>query len=231
MNARRDRPAAVIFDVGGTILEERWFDLERALRTVLADPGVSRALSDEFRTTLDEQHRMHREVAFARWLLDRLPRVATPLEDLEDALWRSAVELVPRSGVGELLGRLAADCVPVAAISNAPFSGRIIAGELHRHGLLSLFRFVISSADVGLRKPHPAIFDGALVRLGAQAAESWFVGDTLAEDIVGAQAVGLQAIWLSDDRATPVPKNVTHVQDWASLSQFYAATRAERGAG
>lgn len=227
----RDRPAAVLFDIGGTILEERWFDLEGAFRAVLPDAQSADDLSMEFRQVRSEHHHSHRDVALASWLLARLPAVTLTLEDLEDALWRNVVELAPRNDVGDVLAHLAAARIPLAAVSNAAFSARVLAAELTRHGLLNYFRFVISSADFRLRKPHPAIFEAALDRLGAQAARSWFVGDTLSEDILGAQAAGLQPIWLSSDPTSHVPTAVTWVRDWASLRLLFDATRVERGAG
>jgi HAD superfamily hydrolase (TIGR01509 family) len=228
--ASRDPPVAVIFDIGGTILEERWFDLKSAFRAVLPDAQLADDLSVEFGRVLAEHHQSHREVALASWLLARLSAATLPLDDLEDALWRSVVELAPRNDVGDVLAHLAAARIPVAAVSNAAFSARALAAELKRHGLLDYFCFVISSADFGLRKPHPAIFEAALDRLGVQAARSWFVGDTLSEDIVGAQAAGLQPIWLSGEPAAPIPTAVTLVRDWASLRRLFDSTLVERGA-
>ena len=91
----RSRPAAVIFDIGGTILEERWWDLKAALRVVVPDARLVDALSLEFQHLVSEQHRADREVALAGWLLARLPQITLALEELEDELWRRVVELVP----------------------------------------------------------------------------------------------------------------------------------------
>ncbi len=55
---------------------------------------------------------------------------------------------------------------------------------------------------------------------------SWFVGDALSEDVVGARAAGLQPIWLSVDQGVPVPTAATRIPDWASLRRLYDATRA-----
>ena len=60
------------------------------------------------------------------------------------------------------------------------------------------FDAVILSRDVGFRKPHPAIFWAAMARLDATPAESVFIGDRLAEDVLGAMDVGMKAIWIVD---------------------------------
>jgi len=58
-------------------------------------------------------------------------------------------------------------------------------------GLSDLLDVVISSADVGLRKPDPRIFDLALSEMGVRAEEAAHVGDHHYADVLGAQAAGL----------------------------------------
>jgi putative hydrolase of the HAD superfamily len=58
-------------------------------------------------------------------------------------------------------------------------------------GLSSFVDTVVSSADVGLRKPDPRIFELALERLEVGAAQAAHVGDHYYADIVGAGAVGM----------------------------------------
>lgn len=110
--APRSPPAAVIFDIGGTILEERWYDLQAALRAVVPDTRLADDLSVEFQRLVSEQHRANREVALAGWLLARLPEIIFTLEELEDELWRHVVELVPFAGVSDSLAQIAADRNP-----------------------------------------------------------------------------------------------------------------------
>ncbi len=68
---------------------------------------------------------------------------------------------------------------------------------LKREGLEDTFDAVIISAEVGWRKPHPRIFQAALDRLGTAAAAMLFVGDDLDADVRGAQALGIEAVWLN----------------------------------
>lgn len=111
-------------------------------------------------------------------------------------------------------------------MSNAAFSGRVLAAELDKYGLRHLVQFVLSSADIGVRKPAPAIFEIALSQLGASAERTWFVGDTLSEDIIGASGAGLWPIWLSQDTIDPqmnVP--VSQVRDCGELMALYRSAR------
>jgi putative hydrolase of the HAD superfamily len=60
-------------------------------------------------------------------------------------------------------------------------------------GLAGRLLEVFNSAESSYEKPHPRAFDGVLETVaGAEAA--WMVGDSLAADVRGAEAVGLPAI-------------------------------------
>jgi HAD superfamily hydrolase (TIGR01450 family) len=50
-------------------------------------------------------------------------------------------------------------------------------------------------------KPMPHIFRVALARLGVPAGEAAMIGDSLASDVRGAQAVGLRTIWFAPSGA------------------------------
>jgi FMN phosphatase YigB (HAD superfamily) len=40
------------------------------------------------------------------------------------------------------------------------------------------------------------VFDFALDELGVSAVDAWMIGDSLVNDIAGAQAAGVYAIWV-----------------------------------
>jgi FMN phosphatase YigB (HAD superfamily) len=82
----------------------------------------------------------------------------------------------------------------LGVVSNTWTPGDVICEELDKHGLLPYLDSVISSADAGLRKPHPAIFRQALEEIAVRAEEAVFVGDSLIADVRGAQAVGMRGV-------------------------------------
>ena len=59
------------------------------------------------------------------------------------------------------------------------------------------FDEILVSGQVGIRKPHPAIFAELASRLGLAAEDIIFVGDELQADIVGAQNAGLRTVWMT----------------------------------
>ena len=72
--------------------------------------------------------------------------------------------------------------------------------KLSHTELASLFEVTIVSAEVGVGKPDPGIFDAALAALGAAPTDAVMIGDSLARDVAGAHAAGIRAIWI--DRGT-----------------------------
>src|SRR5436190_17888797 len=61
----------------------------------------------------------------------------------------------------------------------------------------------ISSFHHGRTKPHASIFRAVLDLLGVAPAEAVMVGDTIADDIEGARAIGMQAILLDREGMHP----------------------------
>ena len=61
----------------------------------------------------------------------------------------------------------------------------------------------ISSFHHGHTKPHASIFRAVLDLLGVEPAKALMVGDTIADDIEGALAVGMQAILLDREGLRP----------------------------
>ena len=67
---------------------------------------------------------------------------------------------------------------------------------LDEFGLSHLFKDVIESAVVGIRKPDPEIFRLGVHALGLELHETIMIGDSPDKDILPAQRVGCQTVWL-----------------------------------
>ncbi len=72
--------------------------------------------------------------------------------------------------------------------------------DVHHIGIGHLFRFTLSSAEAGVAKPHAAIFQQALAKVGVEAHEMLYVGDDPEKDIIGASQAGLRTIWYNPNR-------------------------------
>jgi HAD superfamily hydrolase (TIGR01509 family) len=98
----------------------------------------------------------------------------------------------PEPSAARVLRELKRQGLILAVISNTE-DGRLVE-SLDAAGLTDCFDLLIDSHLVGCRKPDPAIFSLALKRLGVEAHEAAFVGDSYVHDALAAQAVGLKGI-------------------------------------
>jgi putative hydrolase of the HAD superfamily len=157
--------------------------------------------------------------SFNRVLFERLGvRLTLTSAQAASEFWHASVTYSPEPGIGDVLHYLMDRGIPRGIISNSMFSGTVLETELNKHGLRSMFDFLLSSADYGIRKPHPLLFELALLRMGLTARDVWFVGDKLETDIAGAKQVGLYAVWYNPHRLsheTIVPD--VEVPDWSTF--------------
>lgn len=203
---------AVLFDYGGV--------LTGPVKHAIADWLVADAIAPEsFSRTLRAW--LSRDAANGT-PIHRLETGELPVEEFETLL---AAELRTTDGrpvtPSGILGRLFAAMRPDPAMF-------ALAGELRRHGvrvgLLSnswgntylrrridaLFDPVVISGEVGLRKPHAALYELALSQLGVPADRVLFIDDA-EPNVLGARSVGLHALLHVDARSTrsalaaPVP--------------------------
>ncbi|MGA1385306.1 MAG: YjjG family noncanonical pyrimidine nucleotidase [Flavobacteriaceae bacterium] len=68
------------------------------------------------------------------------------------------------------------------------------ARKLAHSSLVAYFDQVIDSESVGVKKPHPLIFESALQRAAAKKESALMVGDHLEADVLGALSLGWQAV-------------------------------------
>lgn len=88
--------------------------------------------------------------------------------------------------------------------------------KMNVSGLNPYFRNVIISEDVGVNKPHKAIFEYALNKATAQKHECIMIGDSLEADIRGAQEYGIKAIYfnpLNKEKPADVEWQIMHLEE------------------
>jgi putative hydrolase of the HAD superfamily len=78
----------------------------------------------------------------------------------------------------------------VAALTNTWSFGRSV---IERRDLGSLFDLIVSSAEEGVRKPNPRIYEILIGRLGVEPEEVVFVDD-IEENIEAARMTGMHAV-------------------------------------
>jgi HAD superfamily hydrolase (TIGR01549 family) len=187
------RARAVLLDALGTLveLEPPWLHLAEALGT-RPNGGVVRAVKAEMAYYKDHSH----EGRDAASLAELRRRCAAVLSR----------ELGQRISVDTMMAsirfRAFGDAAPALAELRALGLRLVCASNwdvslpevLARCGLDRSLDGVVTSAEVGSRKPHPAIFEAALNRARCRPGEAVYVGDTPEEDLAGAQAAGIRAL-------------------------------------
>jgi putative hydrolase of the HAD superfamily len=214
---------AVLFDWGDTLMQWAW-------EPELLDAGHAAGLDALGRAPLPELTERFRTAYLPQLLApDRLDEVDYP-ELVRALLGESGIEVTDEelerfveaehdawgparllaSTTHALLDSLRDRGLKVGLVSNAIDPPNLLHRDLEQLGVAARLDVAVFSSEVGRRKPDPAIFERALTALDAVAADTLFVGDTLAADIAGARALGLhtcQALWFraDDDPNGPEP--------------------------
>ena len=108
-----------------------------------------------------------------------------------------------REGVVETLGELRRRGLALGIVSNIDDDQLRHLGELA--GLADHFDWLLSSEQVESCKPDSKIFVEALRRAKCDPAEALFVGDSLPQDIAGANRAGLRSVLLWHRPGTELP--------------------------
>jgi putative hydrolase of the HAD superfamily len=127
------------------------------------------------------------------------------------------VYLQPAPCIVEVLEYLKIKNIPVGIISNSAFTGKILEEELKKHGLRKYFKFLISSADYGLKKPHPFLFELAVSKIGIEPDNIWFIGDNIICDVEGSKNAGMIPFhYIGKSKKCEIPKEQT-IENWTNL--------------
>lgn len=123
-------------------------------------------------------------------LRDALPAHAQRVDDLEGILLR-ALRFRPYPEVPDALAAWRAAGVRLVVVSNWDVSLREV---LDSTGLTPLLDGAVVSAEEQVAKPDAGLFARGLALAGVEAGEAWHVGDTYAEDVLGARAAGIEPV-------------------------------------
>jgi putative hydrolase of the HAD superfamily len=189
---------AVLIDALGTLveLEPPWAHLARALgtepdermvRAVRAEMGYYKEHSHEGRDPASLAELRGRCAAVLSRELGREVSVETMMSAIRFRAFPDAAPAL--AGLREL-------GLTVVCVSNWDVS---LPEVLERCGLGDAIDGVVTSAEVGARKPDPAIFEPALELAGCAPGEALYVGDTPAEDLEAARAAGIRALIVDRD--------------------------------
>jgi putative hydrolase of the HAD superfamily len=129
------------------------------------------------------------------------PALIERVMELEQEGWLNSVHVGP--DVVQTLEELRRQGLRLGIVSNAAYLPRLMKAQLDALGLAQYFNAVTFSSEVGVRKPHPAIYQDALAKVGVEPARTLFVGDRVREDVQGPKSLGMRAVltreWRQED--------------------------------
>jgi putative hydrolase of the HAD superfamily len=214
------RIKAVIFDLDDTLID--WSGQTQPYREVvrphldnmyhhLAAAGCALPDQDSFahcwRETVSEQWEGAKGnwagISFRGALAACLETLGIETEGLDLEAAMRAYEARPIPGVVlfadtlSVLEQLREQGYLLGLITNSMMPMWMRDAELLEYQLLDYFNARITSGDIGYMKPHPAIYDHMLELLGIAAHEAVFVGDRPANDIAGANEVGMTSVLIT----------------------------------
>ncbi|MEV0714232.1 HAD family hydrolase [Asanoa sp. NPDC050611] len=187
----------ILFDFFGTLVD---YDDGHA-RTPVKSAAMAAMSPDEFLVRWDAawmawEERCaasHREFSMldvaGSFLPDASPADLAAFVDVYIAEWNAGVRYLP--GLAPLLSSLASRH-RLAVVSNT-HEPDLVPGHLAAMGVADLFDAVVTSVEVGVRKPAAAIYEAALARLSIDAPAAVFVGDNPAADYFGPRALGIRS--------------------------------------
>lgn len=232
------RPEAVLFDAGGTLITVRG-SVGEVYAGVAAEYGVSVAPVDlnqafhaewarrrvvpgeELPLQTSEEHEREWWYDVARMVF-RNAGVLDAFRTRFDDYYAELFEIFARADVWEIfpevesaLERLDREGIRKAVVSN--WDSRL-PRLMESLGLAQRFEFILTSAEAGFAKPHPAIFAAALSRMGLTPADVVYVGDSEADDVRGARSAGIRPMLVARNKApssvgAPVIANLEGIFD------------------
>jgi len=133
--------------------------------------------------------------------LELEPALIERVMELEQEGWLKSVHVGP--DVVSTLEELRRRGLRLGIVSNAAYLPRLMNAQLAALGLAKYFSGVTFSSEVGVRKPHPAIYRDALAKVGVEPFRTLFVGDRVREDVQGPKSLGMRAVltreWRQED--------------------------------
>jgi HAD superfamily hydrolase (TIGR01509 family) len=184
----RHRCEAAVLDLGGVLVEN---DFRRAFAVWARAAGVpAEALAEKF--SFDEAYCAHErgEIDATRFFASLKPRLGIQLSDAEMLEGWNAIFGGPMPGAERVLRELARR-MPLYVFSNTNPAHVAYFGPRYRE-LLSPVTKVVTSCDIGRRKPEPEAFRRMAAITGIAPSRLAFFDD-LEENVAGARAAGLQA--------------------------------------
>jgi putative hydrolase of the HAD superfamily len=234
-------PRAVIFDLGGTLVDWPGWVEDSPLRWGTSYDYLVETLPDRFWPSREDYIRAMRAAEDAHWqrveaemwsgppsglLHDGFQRLGLHVRESELV---AALDGYARAVDGwaivfpdarETLQLLRARGFRLGLLSNTWWAAEWHDADLAAHGLAEYLDEIVYTSDLPHSKPHPSVFQEVAGRLGVGTAACVMVGDRMVDDIGGALQAGMRAVWRANDRPWPKPAEIVPTATIDRLAQL-----------
>jgi putative hydrolase of the HAD superfamily len=214
-------PQAVIFDLGGTLvqlpdgeedMDRRWILSYRYLTKTF--PYAQWPAIEAYVRAMKEAENAHwQRVVKEQWsgpptgiIIEGFRRLGyqvneqellTALDVYAQAIGEWAIPFPDAYGT---LSALRQRSYRLGLLSNTWWAAEWHNAHLATHHLDELLDTVVYTSDLPHSKPHPSVFLEVTSRLGVEPQACVMVGDMMIDDISGALSLSMRAVWRRNDR-------------------------------
>lgn len=138
--------------------------------------------------------------SFKKWWLENQPRFAITFTGIEEVL------------------ALLKQKYKLALVTNGNDQSQ--RQKVKNTHLEAYFDVILTSGQVGKKKPAPDIYEAALDALDVSSDEALFVGDTFSTDLIGAYRLGIQTVWITPYKmpcSLKEMKQIRHIRELLDL--------------
>jgi putative hydrolase of the HAD superfamily len=247
-----EAPRAVIFDLGGTLVDWPDWEEDAPRRWGLSYDQLVLALSREDWPAQDRYVQAMHEAELAHWqrveaeqwsgppsglLRDGFRRLGRTVDESEIqaalAGYATAVDgwaqVFPDSRATLIELRARGYCLGL--LSNTWWAAGWHNADLAAHGLAGLLDELVDTSELPHSKPHASVFLEAASRLGVPPAACVMIGDRPIDDVFGATRAGMRAVWKWNDRPWSARKTVDPAAIVQTLSELPPLLEAWRSGG
>jgi HAD superfamily hydrolase (TIGR01549 family) len=196
---------AFAFDMYGTLVRARFGnhdDIYEAFYRLF--PNVDKAdVQKEYERYVSHHERtmgVHREMTISMLLehMDSVFHTDNDSLEAENVMMRATHTFIPVEGAEETLTYFKDHGYKIGVLSNTSYRGSVVKGLLEDVGFDHLIDVVVSSADVGYKKPHDYAYNAVVEALGARPQDCFFAGDSEDKDFLGPRRFGMRGSFLID---------------------------------
>ena len=186
---------ALLFDLGGVVIE---IDFDRVFsHWALSSDQSLEIIKSRFAFDSNYERHERGEIDASEYFASLRKSMGINITDEEFAAGWNSLYVGETPGVSTLLSKVG-EKLSIYAFTNSNFTHQLVWSKQFKQ-VLSLFREVFVSSEIGKRKPEPAAFHAISFELGVKLENILFFDDSL-ENIVGAEKVGMQTVHVTSPK-------------------------------